>query len=121
LPKVGPLRAFDFNLPTPQTEAWFVESFRQSQVRYGEVLDLVRAGVSPVIPNENFDTGKPVHWGDYGLADRAFTKLVHQLAGKRFRGVDANMRRNLLEFSVTKLMLPSEVAADLAGLKAVVP
>jgi len=121
LPKVGPLKAFDFNLPTPQTEAWFVESFRQSQARYGELLNFVRVGASPRIPNENFDTGKPVHWGDYGLADRAFAKLVHQLAGKQFRGVDGKMRQKLLEFSSVQLTLPGELKADLAALEAVTP
>lgn len=121
IPRVGPFRAFAFDLPTPRTEALFVESFRQTQERYRGLLNTVRAGLSPQIPNENFDTGKPLHWGDYGLADAAYAKLLHRLAGKTFHDVDPPLRSALLEFSARSRALPEALAADLAHLKAWAP
>lgn len=117
MPKVGPLKAFAFELPTPETEKLFTESLRQTLSRYQQVLARVRAGQPTGIPNENFDTGEAMHWGKYQLADRTFEKLVHQLAERKFAGVDAALRGELIEFAAGARALPAEVASELAGLK----
>ena len=118
LPKVGPLRPFGFRLPTPQSEALFIDSLKQTMDRYAVVLTRVRNGEKAGVPNENFDTGSPVKWGGYGLADKTFERLLHHLAGKKYAAVDAPLRKSLLDFAAGAKTLPPEVTADLATLKA---
>ena len=118
LPKIGPLRAFAFTLPTPGTEKLFLESQKQTQTRYASVLARVQAGERIQIPNENFDTGLPLKWGSYGLADRAYEKLLHKLAEKRYAGVDAHLQKYLIEFVSGAKTLPEVTGRELVQLKA---
>ena len=118
LPKVGPLRAFAFSLPTPATERLFLESLKQTQVRYVGMLSQVKAGARIQIPNENFDTGLPIKWGSYGLADQAYIQLLHKLASKQYAAVDAALRDTLLRFVSGAKTLPDAAAKELVQLKA---
>jgi hypothetical protein len=97
LPKIGPLKGLQFKAPTPEAEALFLESLRDTRERYRRGLDAVAAG-RMALPNTDFDTGKPSAHGEYSLADETYAELLHRLAKRKFAGVPAEMRRNLLAF-----------------------
>ena len=67
IPKVGPLKAFAFHVPTPEAEKLFMESFNQTLDRYRVRLDTLHRDGQLLLPNENLDTGKttssaPTNW-----------------------------------------------------------
>jgi len=97
LPKIGPLKGLQFKAPTPEAEALFLESLRDSRERYRRGLDEAGAGRLRLV-NTDFDTGKPAVHGEYSLADETWADLLHRLAKQKFAGVPAEMRRNLVGF-----------------------
>ena len=111
------MRAFAFTLPTPETEKLFLESLKQTQIRYAGLLARMYAGERIQIPNENFDTGLPIRWGSYGLADKAYEELLHKLAQKQYAGVDAHLRQSLIEFVTDAKTLPEVTGREVAQLK----
>jgi len=98
LPKVGPLRTLTFHVPTPGTQMLFMDSFVKSLKAYQEQLGSIAAKEAPVLANTNFDTGGPSKFGVYHMADEACGKLLIKLRDHKFEGVDADLRRNLLEY-----------------------
>jgi hypothetical protein len=48
--------------------------------------------------NWNFDTGRDVTPGEYGLADSAYAQLLLLLAKDGFTTVNADLRQNILAF-----------------------
>jgi hypothetical protein len=71
LPKIGPLRAVNPKPPTPQTEKMYLASVQQTVASYRK---------------------------EYKLADRAYARLLKQLARKRFAGLQADLRQNILNY-----------------------
>jgi len=97
LPKIGPLKGLQFKAPTPEAEALFLESLRDTRDRYRRGLEAVGAGRLDLI-NSDFDTGKPSAHGEYPLADETSAELLHRLAERQFAGVPDDLRRNLVAF-----------------------
>ncbi len=96
LPKVGPFKALGFKVPTPEGEKLFIESFKRTLDRYRQSLNETRAGALN-LTNENFDTGKPAHAGDYLLADAACEKLLEKLADSKIPAPDG-LRAGIVGF-----------------------
>jgi hypothetical protein len=97
LPKVGPLKALKFHMPTPQTEALFETSFNLALERYRELLADEAAGrLAP--DNRDFDTGNPTAPCEYRLADDAYAKLARDLAGIDAAKVDPDLVRHVLDY-----------------------
>ncbi len=79
VPRFGPFKPLAFEPPTPQTEAWFFDSFRKTVEYYRSlVADASRSQLA--IANRNFDTGAPTKPGAYSLADETYAELVKRLA-----------------------------------------
>jgi hypothetical protein len=97
IPKVGPFRALGFRAPGPEAQKLVMESFNQALDRYRQQLGRLRSGGTLHLGNENFDTGKPMSYGVYRLADRAVDKLVRQLADKQVT-VSSELRAALTTF-----------------------
>lgn len=97
LPKVGPLRSFQFQPLNAQTEKLFAQSFNSTLDKYRVLLKDAQAG-KVKLPNTNFDTGKPVLAGEYRLTDEAYAKLLDKLASNKFEGLEPELRRNILDF-----------------------
>ena len=97
LPKIGPLKGLQFKAPTPEAEALFLESLRDTRDRYRRGLEAVAAGRLDLI-NTDFDTGKPSAHGEYSLADETSAELLHRLAKRKFAGIPDALRRNLVAF-----------------------
>lgn len=96
LPKVGPLRALAFKVPTPQAEKLFLVSFDDTQRQYRALLS--RVGVAGLtLENENFDIGEPPRAGKYRLADETYDKLLEELRDKPDH-ISAELRQDILRF-----------------------
>ncbi len=97
LPKIGPLKALDFNIPTPKTEDLYFTSINQTVDKYGLLLKDTRARQIK-LANDDLDSGKPTIAGEYTLADDTYAKLLSQLAEKKFDVTTVSLQKNVLAF-----------------------
>ena len=101
LPKLGPLKAFAFRLPTPAAQALFRASFRTVMTRYCAAVARQPADTAAAplaLANADFDTGHPTRAGEYPLADETYGEWLRKLAGKKFEKLSPPARRNILAF-----------------------
>ena len=96
LPKFGPLQALAFRVPPPGAENLFLTSLDDTLRRLSELLQSVDKDQQQ-LANENFDTGRPTHLGDYRLADQAYAKLLERFEGTPEK-VSEELRLNILDF-----------------------
>lgn len=104
IPKIGPLRALKFHMPTPEGERMFMQSFNVIVSHYGERLKSVSTATL-VLPDINFDTGAHVQPAVYGLADKTYADLIERLAQKNFAGLDDGLKKRALDY-YANLQLP---------------
>jgi hypothetical protein len=97
VPKSGPFKGLAFRAPTPEVEKMFMESFNTTIDQYRRML-LSEGTDHLALPNQNIDTGVLTAAGDYKGADLAYDKLLDKLADKKFAGVSAELRDNLLTY-----------------------
>lgn len=97
VPKSGPFKSLAFRAPTPEVEKMFMASFNATVENYRSLLLAAEAGRLD-LPNENFDLGTPVSAGQYLGADLAYDKLLDKLAERKFTGVAADLRANILDY-----------------------
>lgn len=97
VPKSGPFKSLAFRAPTPEVERMFMASFDATVDSYRTLLASVEAG-SLVLPNENFDLGTPASAGQYVGTDLAYDKLLDRLANRKFVGIPADLRANILDY-----------------------
>jgi Zinc dependent phospholipase C len=97
IPKIGPLKALSLRMPTPQTEAMFMDSFNKALDQYQHLLDDERAGHLD-LRNRNFDTGSPTKAGAYFMADKAYARLVDDLAKDHFKIISAGTKSDILSY-----------------------
>ena len=129
MPKIGPLKALDFNIPTAKTENMYFASINLTVENYGSLLDEVRARREK-LPDDDLDSGKPTAAGEYTLADDTYAKLLSQLAEKKFDATTPALQKNILGF-YANASAPNDtkkdpgkwekVQANLDALKAFVP
>jgi len=97
MPKVGPLRALAFKAPDAQTEKLFEDSFDRTLTEFRRLLrDVGQKKLA--LENIDLDTGNPTRPADYMLADKAYAKLVTELAQKPPDMVDPKLRENILSY-----------------------
>jgi hypothetical protein len=111
MPKIGLFRPLEFQPLTPEVEKLFARSFNATLDRYRALLKDPRS-----VPNLNFDTGKAVELGAYGLCDKAHARLLDKLAEEKFKGVSEPVRAHLLAFYGNS-PVPAKVQAQLRSLK----
>ena len=97
VPKVGPFRALDFKIPTRKTEDLYVASVDHTLDNYRGLLKEVRAN-NLHMANTDFDTGKTTYAGEYTLTDKAYARLLDQLASDNFQQITPELRENILTF-----------------------
>jgi hypothetical protein len=97
IPKVGPLKALDFKVPTPKTEDLYFTSINQTVDNYGLLLNETRAR-KVKLDNDDLDSGKPTIAGEYTLADDTYAKLLSHLADKKFDVTTVALQKNVLAF-----------------------
>jgi hypothetical protein len=96
-PKVGPLRVFRFKEVGPEGEKQFIKSFDTVMNKYAGALTELNYQ-KPTLINVNFDTGKKTVYGEYGLTDEAYDKLVGLLNENKFASLTAPLKRNIIDF-----------------------
>jgi hypothetical protein len=96
IPKVGPFQALAFKVPPASAERLFLTSLEDTIRRYRELLAAADKDRLELI-NENFDTGKPTHLGEYRLADEAYAKLLDRFKGSPDK-IGDELRTNILAF-----------------------
>jgi len=97
MPKIGPLSAMKFRVPTPETEKLFAESFRETRERYrGLIVDARDGRVQ--LPNTDFDVGHAAKWGENAVADGAYVGLLEKLAERDFSGTPQPLKRAITQF-----------------------
>jgi zinc dependent phospholipase C len=97
VPKIGPLKALSLRMPTPQAEAMFRDSFNKALDQYQHLLDDQKAGHLN-LRDRNFDTGAPTKPGAYFMADRAYARLVDDLAKEHFNILSFDMKSDILVY-----------------------
>lgn len=129
LPKVGPLKALNFNIPTAKTENLYFTSINATVDDYGSLLKEVRSR-SIRLPDDDLDSGKTTAAGEYTLADETYAKLLSRLAEKKFDATTVPLQKNILGFyanppAATKTKEDQgkwqKVLANLEALKAFTP
>jgi hypothetical protein len=108
LPKIGPFKALSFKVPPPAAEKLFLTSLDETIRSYRELLASVGDGQLQLV-NENFDTGRPSHFGDYRLADQAYAKLLERFDGTPAK-ISEPLRSNMLVFYGSSGVASSEKA-----------
>ena len=98
LPKIGPLKAVDYTLPSPPTEDLYIKSVNRTVDSYKAKLALLQDGKPLSLSDLDFDTGEPTRPGEYELADKTYAKLVGKLAERHFDMVTPALRENILVF-----------------------
>lgn len=97
LPKVGPLKALDFNIPTPQTETMYFQSINLTVDEYRSLLQAARAKTIK-LPDYDLDSGKPTAAAEYSLADETYAKLLSQLAEHKYDKTTVALQKSILTF-----------------------
>jgi hypothetical protein len=97
LPKIGPLSALAFRVPTPEAERLFAESFRSSRERYRQMVVDARDG-RVELANTDFDVGRPGRAGENPIADATYIELLDTLAASGFTAAPPELRRDIAEF-----------------------
>lgn len=97
VPKIGPFRSLAFRPPTPEVERLFMDSFNATVDSYRASLVQAEAP-RPKFVNENLDLGTPTAEAKYNGAELAYDKLVDKLAKRKFEGLSADLRANILDY-----------------------
>ena len=97
IPKIGPFRVLSFEVPMPEAERLFLDSFTTTRAHFRESLNALRGGRLHLV-NADFDTGLPTAMGEYPLADETYEKLLGKLADRKFADVSEGLRANLLAY-----------------------
>jgi hypothetical protein len=110
MPKIGPFKGLAFNNPTPQTEDLYIKSINTTVDQYRAFLEEVRTDTL-VLPNCDFDSGKPTKAAEYSLTDDTYAKLLAQLSDRKFDRTSPELRANILDF-YSDLSAPIETKKD---------
>jgi hypothetical protein len=110
MPKIGPFKGLAFNNPTPQTEDLYIKSINTTVDQYRAFLEEVRTDTL-VLPNRDFDSGKPTKAAEYSLTDDTYAKLLGQLSDRKFDRTSPELRANILDF-YSDLSAPIETKKD---------
>src|SRR6202162_3681445 len=97
VPKVGPFKALDFKIPTKQTEDLYIASVDRAMENYTKLVNVSQTG-NLRLTNTDFDTGRDTRAGEYALTDKAYARLLDQLAGHGFAQITPALKANILAF-----------------------
>jgi hypothetical protein len=98
LPKVGPLSPLKFKVPTPEAESLFIKSFDTSLKDYEKTLLRLQNEQLVRLKTSNLDTGTPIFFKDYILADETHRILLDKLESEDFHRANTTLKNYLLEY-----------------------
>lgn len=97
IPKIGVLQGLAFKIPTSQTEDLYIKSVNNTVENYRRLLREVGKG-NIQFPNLNCDTDREVRLGEYALSDETYARLLESLIKRDQKGVQPELRANILAF-----------------------
>jgi hypothetical protein len=97
LPKVGPLKSLKFVYPGPDGEKRFVQVFDTIVKKYHVALNQWDAD-KLVLADINLDTGKPLAYGQYRLADQTYCELVTKLHQDNFACLSKDIQAHIVSY-----------------------
>jgi len=97
IPKIGPFKALKFKDVGPDGEKKFIASFDTTLARYETAIGRLQSGPI-VLPDIDYDTGKPTVPGEYGLCDKTYDDLLDKLSGNKYADLTASLQQNILDF-----------------------
>lgn len=97
VPKVGPFKAINFQVPSGETENLYLKSVNDTVDQYRTYLQQLREK-KVTLPNRDFDTGKQTKGGEYPLTDHAYAKLLDKLVANKFARLSTSLRDDILHF-----------------------
>jgi hypothetical protein len=97
IPKIGPFKAVNFQIPTKQTEDMYMKSVNDTVDNYAHLLHETDSA-NLELANRDFDTGRETRSGEYGRTDSAYARLIDELARKNFESLNPALLENLLHF-----------------------
>jgi len=97
IPKIGPATALDFKVPSRQTEDMYIRSVNDTIENYHRLLDQVKRG-DLALPNTDCDTGRGTKADEYSLADKTYSRLLHEHSGNGFANLSPDLERNVSAF-----------------------
>jgi hypothetical protein len=97
IPKIGPASALAFKIPSPQAEDLYIKSVDHTFDDYSRLLRQVRDG-NLDLPDTDCDTGRKTAPAEYPLADKAYARLLDDLAQNDFATATPELRSNILAF-----------------------
>jgi hypothetical protein len=98
IPPIGPARKLHYKDPSPETEKLYLESVKETISTYRAFVLELRLGRELDLKNSDEDTGAATKPGEYGLADKTYSKLLRDLARDHFACVAPELRENILAF-----------------------
>jgi len=113
VPKIGPFKAVAFKDPSPAAEDLYMKSVNDTVEEYRRVLRDAKDRHFD-LPNKDFDTGRETRAGEYVLTDRAYARLLNELAERRFTTVTPELRADILKF-YSNLNAPIATKRDKKG------
>ncbi|MBV9962421.1 MAG: hypothetical protein JO072_09255 [Parafilimonas sp.] len=106
LPKVGPLKALHFKVPTAQAEKYFDSSFDSITVHYTCFVHAIPVA-NTELKDEDYDTGFPTQQCEYSLADGTYNEWLLRLKEKKFQDVTPSIKNNIVHFYQTMQQPPA--------------
>jgi len=97
MPKVGPFSALNFKIPTQRTEDMYIKSVDSTVENYSHLLHETKIE-DLHLPNKDCDTGRDTKAGEYQLTDKAYEKLLGQLAKKNFEHLTPDLQHDIVDF-----------------------
>jgi len=97
LPKVGALDAMGYKVPTPETEALFIQSVNEAVAQYRLLLQQVSRGELE-FAEMDCDTGLPTAQGEYATSDQAYARLFAGLVKRGLQEIPPDLRADILDF-----------------------
>jgi Zinc dependent phospholipase C len=110
IPKIGPLKALAFHMPSPEVEKMFMQGFNEAVSDYRTILNQADRRTLKLV-NTNFDTGLPVKPATYKLADKTQARFLHMLAQNQFANVSPGVKAEILNY-YSDLKLPFYTKQD---------
>src|SRR5437660_11490782 len=110
MPRIGPFKGLAFKNPTRQTEDLYIKSINTTVDQYRRLLEDVGTDTL-VLPNCDFDTGRPTKAAEYSLTDDTYAKLLSELSKRKFNLTSLELRDNILQF-YSDLSVPIETKKD---------
>lgn len=100
VPKVGSLSDLAIKIPTPETQAWYIESVNHTVDVFRGILDAQRKGLDPPpkLVNIDLDTGDRAKPGAYRLTDETYAQLLKRLTSKPDRRIPPDLKTNVETF-----------------------